>query len=123
MPEKYEDQNNSAADHARALELEESLSRQLNKTGREQITTIVNNVVLGPQRTEGTEFEMAARTGKSREEIKELIDAQNRKTDDQAVEEVLAQVKKLGILKNDAPRFIEQLTEYVILMNRLKSVR
>ena len=111
------------SDHARSLELEKSLSHQLDGGAFEKIKTIVNNVVLGPQRTERTEAEMAKEMGKTREEISELADSQNQKTDEQAVNEVLAQVETLGIKEVDAERLVSQLREYVILVNKLNSAR
>ena len=110
-------------DHARSIELEEILSRQLDENAKVKIQTIVNNVVFGSQRTERTDAEKAIQMEKSREEVGELIDDQNKKTDEQVVSEILVQIKTLGILKNDAPRFVEQLTEYAKLMNKLYSKR
>ena len=111
------------SDHAKALELEKSLSDQLGEANSERIKTIVKNVVFGPQRTERTEVEMAERMGKTRKEIEELLDTQNKKTDEQAIEEVLAQVKQLDIEESETEYFVTRLREYVILVNRLNSAQ
>ncbi len=123
VKETPEAQSDLKADHAKARELKERWSAQLNKKALEDIDIIVNNVVFGPQRTERTDAEKAAQLEKSRDEVRGLIDAQGKKTDEQAVGEVMAQIKKLGIVGDECEPFKKTLTEYVILMNGLNSAR
>jgi hypothetical protein len=123
MSEKVANETHAEANHARALELRQSLSSQLDKTGFERIEKIVNDAVMGPYRTERTEAKKAERMGKSREEVRGLIDIKSRKTDGQAVEEVLVKIKEMGIVGDETRRFVSQLIEYVVLVNELNLVK
>lgn len=109
------------SDHTKAINLKERLSSKLDAYGMKQVNTIVNNVVLGPFKTERSETEKVKQTSGIREEMKALIESQKNRTEEEMVTEVINQAKELGIAGGKCKTFIDTLTEYTKLICRLNS--